>query len=49
MLTAILGQGEDPKELAKLAQGSLDRPFHEIVRSIESDAVMLKKQREADA
>ncbi|GAA6010908.1 hypothetical protein JCM11491_004595 [Sporobolomyces phaffii] len=41
--------GEDPKELAKLAQGSLDRPFSEMVRAIENDAIMQKKQREADA
>jgi hypothetical protein len=45
----MVGQGEDPKELAKLARGSLDRPFDEMVRAIESDLVMQKKQREADA
>lgn len=42
-------QGEDPKELAKLARGSLEKPFHEMVQSIETDALMIKKQKEADA
>ncbi|GAA5902001.1 Ctf18p [Sporobolomyces salmoneus] len=41
--------GEDPKELAKLAQGSLEKPFKDMVQSIEKDAVLLKKQKEADA
>ncbi|GAA5833833.1 hypothetical protein JCM5353_003070 [Sporobolomyces roseus] len=43
------GQGEDPAALAKLANSSLEKPFHRLVQSIESDATMLKKQREADA
>jgi len=44
-----LVQGEDPVALAKLANSSLEKPFHRLVQSIESDATMLKKQREADA
>jgi len=42
-------KGEDPAALAKLANSSLEKPFHRLVQSIESDATMLKKQREADA
>ncbi|GAA5970017.1 hypothetical protein JCM3765_007278 [Sporobolomyces pararoseus] len=41
--------GEDPKELAKLAQSSLEKPFQQLVQSIETDLLMQKKQREADA
>ncbi|GAA6060295.1 hypothetical protein JCM10212_002936 [Sporobolomyces blumeae] len=42
-------QAEDPLALAKLAQSMLERPYQRLVQSIEDDATMIKKQREADA
>ncbi|GAA5925020.1 Ctf18p [Sporobolomyces koalae] len=47
-LALNLHAAEDAKALANLARGSLEKPFHSLVQAIESDAVMLKKQQEAD-
>lgn len=45
----IDAQKEELAALEQLASSMLERPYHQLLREIEYDAAMLKKQQEADA